>query len=252
MALELNQILSGFDGISIGELMPDLLMNRYDSKFLTHKDNLEEILNSLKPDYDVLTIDKRLISKYASLYFDTEDLDLYHDHHNERKNRYKFRYRCYEDSGDLFFEIKFKDNKNFTRKLRIPCDEIKQNLDATIGAFIKENSPYDMAKLDEVLEVNYDRITLVRKNQKDRITLDTNLSFNRGDEIIKFENLVIIEVKSGSPKLDKDLIQRFYGQHFKRRRVSKYCVGVINLIDGVKFNLYKEKLSQIKKIEQAC
>ena len=67
----------------------------------------------------ILQIDGKRKHDYKSLYFDTEDRKFYNDHHNQRVNRYKVRYREYVDSGLVFLEIKCKNNKGKTIKKRL-------------------------------------------------------------------------------------------------------------------------------------
>ena len=45
-------------------------------------------------------------SKVSCLYYDTEDRKFYLDHHNQRVNRNKIRFREYEGSNLTFLEIK--------------------------------------------------------------------------------------------------------------------------------------------------
>ncbi len=58
------------------------LMKRTDTKFVIHQKQLIDVLETIKDQYRVLEINGNRILTYSSLYFDTEDKDFYHNHHN--------------------------------------------------------------------------------------------------------------------------------------------------------------------------
>ena len=87
--------------------------------------------------------DNCYIQDYRSLYYDTVDRQFFLDHHNERVNRYKVRFREYVNSGLSFLEVKCKNNKKKTIKNRIQVDAIssdglseeqKQYIDTILGS----------------------------------------------------------------------------------------------------------------------
>jgi len=82
-------------------------------------------LEDLRAYYRILDINGVRQNQYDSIYFDTPDLDLYHLHHNDRKNRFKIRYRKYVDSNLSFFELKMKNNKYRTIKKRFKTKDIQ-------------------------------------------------------------------------------------------------------------------------------
>ncbi|MFB1026892.1 MAG: hypothetical protein QMC27_02895, partial [Flavobacteriaceae bacterium] len=58
------------------------LLKRIDTKFLTTESKLLEVLPLLNNDYRILEIEDLRLMNYATLYFDTEDLKSYTEHHN--------------------------------------------------------------------------------------------------------------------------------------------------------------------------
>jgi len=100
--------LQSFEPISLDEMDRVKLMNRIDTKFAFDKNTLIQILPILKANYFSLDIQGNRAMSYESLYFDDENYTLFHDHHNRRTNRYKFRIRNYVESKLFFFEIKHK------------------------------------------------------------------------------------------------------------------------------------------------
>ena len=110
------------------EKLRDLsLMSRYDTKFIFHREKLISIFDCLSDNYDIMEINRKRVSGYENLYYDTDDLLFYHQHHNKRVNRYKIRCRRYIDTNMCFFEIKCRNNKKKTTKVRYLLNETDLN-----------------------------------------------------------------------------------------------------------------------------
>ena len=223
------------------------LMNRTDTKFTFSTGQLPEILEQLKTDYNLLIIKGNLISKYKTLYFDTPEFDCYIKHHTGRLNRYKIRYRTYVESQLGFLEVKFKDNKERTFKERIKQDTVPTGWSERNVDFITKKTPYQPQLLVPAIWVNYDRITLVDKAFKERVTIDINLEFNNTTLQRKMEGLVIAEVKQVS-KGPSPAINLFKQKRIKPESISKYCLGITSIYPQVKKNNFKQKLTQLNKI----
>ena len=100
--LIINKILTGFNPISLAEMDEVKLMNRSDTKFVFSQKTLLNILPLIQSFYKVLEVDGVRLSSYKSLYYDTDDFQFYHQHHNGKTNRNKVRFREYVDSGLTF------------------------------------------------------------------------------------------------------------------------------------------------------
>ena len=111
----LDQKISSFDPISLSEMDEVKLMKRTDTKFIFPLSTLHKIIPKLIEHYSVLDINGVRLNAYRSLYFDTEDFQFYHQHHNGKTNRNKVRFREYIASGLTFLEVKHKNNKEKTR-----------------------------------------------------------------------------------------------------------------------------------------
>ena len=111
----ISEILNRFDGITLKEMDSVALLDRVDTKYLFKVDLLPDILKKIMTEYYVLDIKNVRMSNYETIYYDTEDLSFYNQHHNGKLNRYKIRERCYMDSNLSFFEIKYKNNKKINR-----------------------------------------------------------------------------------------------------------------------------------------
>ena len=241
-----KNILLNFDPISLKEMDGVALMNRTDVKFVFSKEKLPQFLEQLMEHYYVLDVNGNRISRYESLYFDTQKFDLYFSHHRKNPSRYKIRCRKYVESDLHFFQVKFKNNKGRTIKDRIKQSLIDGKINNTAEGLLKAKTPITADMLEAKFWVNYSRITLVNKHAPERVTIDLNVTFKNDEQELAEENMVIAEVKQ-----DKEVVSKFL-QLMKKNRVrrtgiSKYCHGVINLYNTLKHNNFKKKLHLIKK-----
>jgi len=243
----LYQAIQTFDPISLEEMDEVKLMDRTDTKFVFHLSKLPYIFNKLADLYRILVVNNIRNSQYKSLYYDTNDLQLYIKHHNGKLNRYKIRYRKYVESDLHFFEIKFKNNKGRTIKTRVKRDEIEYKINGKARKLLIEKTPLNSELLVPTIWINYSRITLVNKFSKERVTIDTNLNFKNEKLEKNMDQLVIAEVKqenvSSSP-----FMSLMKEEHIREGSISKYCFGIASLFNGVKQNNFKPKILTINKL----
>lgn len=248
-----GSVLEQMASIGLEEMKAVRLMNRVDQKYMACVDQLEPLLARIANGYYVQHIADNPIAPYRTLYFDTAGLTMYTMHHNQKLNRQKLRVRTYRSTNTTFFEIKNKDNKGKTRKVRIPIDaamfdhvlEVPEVVD-----FINNRTPYPIGTLHECLENRFERITLVDKNMTERVTIDSGICFhNRMTGLdADISRLLVIEVKHevGAPM--SDIERALHSMHIQPRRMSKYCIGTALTNPSVKHNRFKPKLLFINKI----
>lgn len=231
-----------FDTISLSFLQDKaLLLNRKELKFIVPIALLDTILNECKDDYYLLKISEESVFKYSTNYFDTMDLKLYFDHHNGKGNRFKIRERVYVQSDLKYVEIKFKTNKNQTVKSR---KEIINWLEAK--DFIQDHTAILASDLHHSLNSEYNRITLLHKEKKEKVTLDFDLSFGEKQQSIQYNAIVIAEVKA--EKMTKIHFNEIMKKHkIRSGSMSKYCLGLISLNPQLKMNNFKMMFNQIQK-----
>ena len=259
-------ILEQMSPIGLENMKAVRLMNRVDQKYMASASLLEELLERIAGEYYVQHIESEPLAPYRTLYFDTAALDMYTMHHNQKLNRQKLRVRTYRSTDTTFFEIKNKDNKKKTHKVRIPIDvslfdralEIPEVID-----FIGKNTPYtthspqlaapSSTSLHPCLENRFERITLVDKGMSERITIDRGICFhNRKSGLdADISQLLVIEVKHevGAPM--SDIERALHDLHTPPRRMSKYCIGTALTDPAAKKNRFKEKLLYINKISKS-
>lgn len=247
MNQQVSDILNQFKSITLQEMDGVKLMDRTDTKFTFNINELPIILEEAKNYYRILDVEGNRISRYKTLYFDTQDFDLYNEHHSGKLNRYKIRYRTYVESNIGFLEVKFKNNKGRTLKTRIKEIEVPELHTGKAFEFLKKTLPFDPLILLPKIWINYSRITLVNNTSAERLTVDLNLEFEKDGKTELLDQLVIAEVKQDS-KIASPFVAIMRKKHIRQGSISKYCFGVASSYTEVKKNNFKCKLSNVKKI----
>jgi len=224
------------------------LMDRIDTKFMFSSKLLPGILKESSANYKILEEKAGSIFTYNNLYFDTPEFDMYTVHHNRHLNRFKVRFREYVDSGIIFLEVKFKNNKRRTIKTRVKQKSFEDTLIGESADFINQLVPYEAKNLIPSIRNRFNRITLVHKTVKERITIDTGLQITGNDKEYKLPFLAIAEVKHSRASSRSDFIDLLLGHRIFPQGLSKYLLGVVLTYPGIKYNRYKPKLLILKQI----
>lgn len=246
---EVSSILAEFDPISLEQMSGIKLMNRIDTKYLINVKQLPVLLRMAKDDYFAQEIDGSRIASYRTVYYDTQDAEMYVVHHNQKLNRQKVRMREYVGSDQFFLEIKNKNNKGRTKKVRIKMvdDVVESHPEAK--DFIAEKSHYTMDVLSPRLQNQFKRITLVNKAKTERLTIDMNIQFHnfKTEDDGGIQKLCIIELKQDGNQYSpfRDYFSRL---RIKQKRISKYCLGMVLTDQTLKSNRFKDKLFYIDRL----
>ena len=253
MAVDDFKVWERIGSITLDEMDGIKLMNRIDSKYVTDETVLERVLEAAADHgYRALEVDGEHICPYNSMYYDTDALKMFTDHHNRRLTRQKVRTRVYVSSGTTFLEIKRKNNRGRTKKKRmeIPSEEFMDfRSDPQAALYLAEKSAYTVDMLKPRLETIFRRITLVNKAKTERLTIDTSLRFVNHDtgREAGLGTAVIIELKQDG-RADSEMKKILLDCRVKPMRVSKYCIGTTITNPGAKSNRFRAKVHTIEKI----
>ncbi len=225
---------------SLAELEEADLLERKDFKYVFNNKHLPEVLHAIAPYYNILNINGNYFTNYITKYYDTIDFKYYLQHHNGLANRFKIRTRRYQESDLNFFEVKFKNNKNWTDKKRYRIQSLEQDISAYIATATKDI-------LEQKLDVQYLRITLLSKDSSEKITLDLNLNYSNEQSSKSFDKICIAEVKSKThhPYIFR---QNMKILGYRNTSLSKYCFGIATLYDNIKMNNFKPTINKIFKL----
>lgn len=238
----LTRTLASFEPVSLEEIQDVALLRRFDTKMVLREEQLTQILARLSEAYAVLEIDGRRIHRYQTLYFDTPELQFYHQHHNGQRSRYKVRVRAYEDSGLAFLEVKRKTNQELTVKERLLLPELTPCLSAEGEAFLAAALPIAPAMLIPTLGNEFHRLTLVNQNRMERVTLDIGMSFRLGRAGLVLPGIIVAEIKHSICSLRSEFIGQARLLGLRPVSFSKYCVGMALLAPQLKHNHFKPQL----------
>ena len=247
-------ILEVFSPISLAEMKSVKLMNRVDTKYVAPVSMLKDLLKNSISDYRTQVNEGKAVAAYDTLYFDTENLDMYTRHHDKYLTRNKIRTRTYVDSALSFLEVKHKNNKGRTKKKRIVItEEDFGNFNGNEAAveFLRGQVTYNNKELKPQLRTIFNRITLVNNNLTERLTIDFNLRFENKQtgKVSELPNVMIIELKQDGHQNSK-MKNILIDLHITPFRISKYCIGTVLTNDNVKYNRFKTKIIYLNKISK--
>ena len=132
----IDDVLAQYSPISLNEMQAVSLLDRVDTKYVMGLSQFAVVLGQLTDLYRVFTLEDRRIHQYQTLYFDTQDFDIYKHHHNGIGSRYKIRARKYVESDLSFFEIKHKTSQSRTIKSRLMIPNIMTQIQGEVDAFL--------------------------------------------------------------------------------------------------------------------
>jgi hypothetical protein len=249
--IDIESELRKLNPVSLDSISGVRLMNRIEIKYVFTSRKLTELVALLGKHYNVLEICNMRILPYSTTYLDTEDFLFYYQHVRGELARHKIRYRKYEATEESFLEIKKRTNKGRTIKWRIENNTSSGSLDSRASQFVLEYLPVSSSLLRPSLLNKFTRITLAGIEQKERITIDFNISFAKAEnmELTSLPYMAIAELKKeaySDSSHFKSLVRQLniYPTSF-----SKYCVGSALLNDSLKKNMIKPKLLLLNKLE---
>lgn len=226
------------------------LMNRLDTKYVTTKAKLAELLALVQDKYYVQKNHGLLIIPYLTTYYDTDDYVQYMQHHNKRANRTKVRVRTYLASDETFLEVKNKNNHKRTKKKRISVPS-QTDFRNTEGAaeLVKLRTGISLDSLHAVVQNRFDRVTLVNKGKTERLTIDFNIGFLNMENQHRHgtDQLVIIELKRDG-NVFSPITNLLRDIHVHPTGFSKCCIGMVLTDPTLKQNAFKPKLRNLQKI----
>jgi hypothetical protein len=145
-----------------------------------------------------------------------------------------------------------KEKRGTTVKLRRDYDFGSYgSLDQAALQFVKNEYQNHYGKpfkynVEPVMDVDYQRLTLVSKDGQARMTIDTDLAFNNGT-IQKYAptGFFIVETKSRNGRGLADMCLRMFN-HRPVKRCSKYCIGMASLSEVSRFNHFLPAMNKLR------
>lgn len=203
------------------------LLTRRDRKYVLALPEAARLVELLPRSTRVLTIDSRRSFRYESVYFDTPNLETYFAAARRRPGRYKVRTRAYVDAGPRVLEIKHRDRRGRTVKLRTDHGATRPDvLDERSLVFLAAY-PFvgELSRaLRATLRVAYVRSTLLLDDGS-RLTVDVDVRSTTPDgRAVVVPGLAVIETKSPLHPSKGDRILWLLGH--RPIRISKFCASL--------------------------
>ena len=230
---KLNSACSALPRTGLERMDSVQLMRRFDAKYVVPESWLPGLVEAMAPHAHLLEVDGQWDAPYHNLYFERPGDDFLLDHLRGKSRRMKVRTRTYGSNGLSFLEVKRRLPGGRTIKDRmLRKGEGQFGFNAEEQAFLAEHVR-DSAQLEPRLHGDFQRLTLVDFDRKERVTVDRNLTCGLHGEAPQplLAGLAIIEVKQ--PRPDRyGPAQRWLrekdGRHGivgRKTRVSKYTVS---------------------------
>lgn len=234
-----------FDLCSLEELEKATSARRKDLKLILDQNQAENLIPLLFDAYDLLEIDGRTLFQYQTQYFDDDHFSFYYHHLQERPKRFKVRKRLYSDSNIAYLEIKEKfKGQTFKHRLKT-IDKINvlsnDELEWMKGLFPQASS------FKPTLYNEFERITLLSKDRKSKITLDQNihLYFERENIALKCFVLEIKYTHLNDILIIKNILRAL---NLHANKMSKYALGMNMLNNSLKTGIFTASKRKILKI----
>lgn len=207
------------------------LLRRTDRKYILTEEQFLTLLATLQDDVRVLEIDGDRNPRYESLYFDTPDRQSFRAAAHKRRRRFKVRTRSYVETEESYLEVKLRDARRRTLKLRLPyAFADRDGLDDDGRAFVRDvfaGHGLDPALVDRLvptLHTRFRRTTLLIPSADCRVTVDTGLTFEEtAGATVVADHLLLLETKSDAqnPRVDRLL----WRMGIRPSKVSKFAIG---------------------------
>ena len=145
-----------------------------------------------------------------------------------RRRRFKLRTRTYVENKNSFLELKVRNSRSQTNKIRfeIPFENRFSDPDAHLLWIENELAAHDISgptAYASSLHVSFQRSTLVSLTEASRITIDSGLKFNNISAFNSPEWIILETKTAGQPsQLDRNL----WRAGIRPGKVSKYGVGI--------------------------
>jgi hypothetical protein len=240
-----DAVLGQMRPVGLDDIAAASLMQRVDHKFIASPEDLVAFLAPLVEEYDVLAVQDRRAQHYRTVYFDTPSFELYHQHRVGRAGRLKVRNREYVESALCFTELKRKTKRDRTVKQREPVPQVT-DIPAGHTAGIRHDLER-LGCLSPTLLTEFTRVTLVRLDRRERMTLDFDLRLVGPAGSADLARVCVIEVKQERPDRRSPAMQEARHLHL-HPGFSKYALGVALLYAGVRRNQFKRVLRQVDDV----
>lgn len=228
------------------------LMDRCELKYLLPVSQLATLLPAWAGTYSSLSHNGYLLHDYNSLYLDAPDARFYLQHHNGKRERHKLRWRHYQSSDEVYFELKKRLRSQHTVKQRVRVPQLGR-WNTECADLLSDHPALQLTNWQPVLQVKYQRFTLLNRAATERITVDINLSYTdvrHGSEAqaLILKPWAIVEIKTPQKPLTSWLARQLRESGIRPRALSKFALGRALLDRTLKQNAFKPLIHDVWRL----
>ena len=226
---------------------------RVDRKYLLPDETLLQVLEANRDLWIPDTVSGLDVQRYETEYFDTPDLQLFHAGRLQRPVRSKVRIRHYLDTGDHFIEVKTRNARGETTKVRQPWTgsftEFRPFLEASLGA-----AGVLIDQLVPMARTAYERSAAVLVSGG-RMTVDRELRVGRHDALthhLHDDRFTYVILETKSPDQSPTAIDRFlWDSHIRPVSLSKYAMAIASFRPELPMNRWTRAATHLRPIATA-
>lgn len=207
-------------------ILERLLPRRSDSKFLMSPPAAAELVRALpRLEYGLLPAGAEAFASYRTLYFDTAELDFFHDHRRGRRVRHKVRVRHYRDRRLTFLEVKTRRSELQTIKTRLEREYGDDELDAEGQGFVDLHTQIGRNVLPQAW-TDFRRLMLFGVRTNERVTIDLDLVVGTAARSEPLGDIAVVEVKQWPYDHSTPVMSALRARGSRPGWLSKYCVAI--------------------------
>lgn len=231
-----------------GELIERrVLQQRIDRKYVFAANMLEPLLAELSPHFSLVSAAAAPLATYDTVYFDTSERLLYHNHRRGRVPRHKVRVRHHVERRLSFLEVKCKTGDSRTTKARTERPFGALAFDPDAEAFVSSSCPVPPCLLVPQVWMTFRRITLVGNDIDERVTIDCDMGVAANIQSRQLTGVTVVEVKQARHRNDSASIGVLRSLHLRERAFSKYCIATA-LLAPVRSHAFQPTLRLVDRL----
>jgi hypothetical protein len=223
------------------------LQQRVDRKFVFAADMVEPLLAQLRAHFSLVLAAAAPLATYRTVYFDTPERLMYHNHRRGRLPRHKVRVRHHVERRLSFLEVKCKAGDNRTVKARTEQPYGAVTFDPAGEAFVANSCPVHPDLLVPQVWMTFHRITLVGNEVDERLTIDCDMGVAAERQSRQLPGIAVVEVKQPRHRNDTASIRILRSLHLRERAFSKYCIATA-LLAPVRSHAFQPTLRVVDRL----
>jgi VTC domain len=233
--------------------------SRVDRKYLLPESAVEALLEVDPSSWELDRVNGFSSQRYETLYFDTPELQFFHAARGKHRLRSKVRLRHYVETGDRFLEVKRRNARGQTTKVRAPWHGSLDAHAEFLGDSLGTLAP-TVEALQPVALSTYDRVAY-RLGDLGRMTIDKSLRFGshagtshclldlRSLPCSQADSTALIILETKSVDQSPTTIDRIlWDLGHRPRSLSKYALAIASVYPEIPLNRWARPAANLRTL----